>query len=153
MPHVFVESNWLFAFAAPAHHQVPAAAELLDRAQHGEFILHMPNLCIGEAREAIMAKCQPRKEANAIRRFLSWSEPAGGVTKADAEVTRAILDKYENSVRQNLNDLDGTLRPPSGPAVSQHLRLSMMRCLTLPQHSLWTALPRNCSITRSWRAS
>ncbi len=30
MPHVFVESNWLFAFAAPAHHQVPAAADNLD---------------------------------------------------------------------------------------------------------------------------
>jgi hypothetical protein len=43
MPHVFVESNWLFAFAAPAHHQVPAAAELLERARLGEFTLHMPN--------------------------------------------------------------------------------------------------------------
>jgi hypothetical protein len=53
----------------------------------------MPNVCIGEARQAITTKCQPRKEADAIRRFLSWSEPAGDVTKADAAVTRAILDK------------------------------------------------------------
>ena len=110
MPHVFVESNWLFAFAAPAHHQVPAAAELLGRARHGDFTIHMPNICIGEARQAIMTKCQPRKEANAIRRFLSWSEPAGDVTKADAAVTRAILDKYENSVKHDLDDLDGALR-------------------------------------------
>src|SRR5438874_2163865 len=108
MPHVFVESNWLFAFAAPAHHQVPAAAELLNRADHGEFILHMPNPCIGEARQAILTKCQPRKEADAIRRFLSWSEPDGGVTNADAAVTRAVLYKYENSVKRELKNLNGT---------------------------------------------
>jgi hypothetical protein len=112
MPHVFVESNWLFAFAAPAHHQVPDAAELLNRARHGDFTIHMPNVCIGEARQAIMTKCHPRKEANAIRRFLSWSEPAGEVTKSDAAVTRAILDKYENSVKRDLDDLDSTLRRP-----------------------------------------
>ncbi len=110
MPHVFVESNWLFAFAAPAHHQVRAAAELLDRARQGEFTVHMPNVCIGEARQAILTKCQPRKEANAIRRFLSWSEPAGYVTVADAVVARGILDKYENSVRRSLDELDTTLR-------------------------------------------
>jgi hypothetical protein len=110
MPHVFVESNWLFAFAAPAHHQVPAAAELLDRALKGEFILHMPNICLGEARQAILTKCQPRKEANAVRRFLSWAEPAGHVTADDVVATRRILDKYENSVKGALNELDGTLR-------------------------------------------
>lgn len=105
-----MESNWVFAFAAPAHHQVPAAAELLDRASHGEFIIHLPNVCLGEARQAIMAKCQPRKEADAVRRFLSWSEPAHLVTKADAEITRVILDKYESSVKGDLEKLDSTLR-------------------------------------------
>src|ERR1035437_4494545 len=110
MPHVFVESNWLFAFAAPAHHQVPAAAELLERARQGQFTVHLPNICIGEARLAILTNCQPRKEANAIRRFLSWSEPTGHVTVADSAVARGILDKYENSVKHALDDLDTTLR-------------------------------------------
>jgi len=110
MPHVLVESNWLFAFAAPAHHQVPDAAELLNRARRGDFTIHMPNVCIGEARQAIMTKCQPRKEADAIRRFLSWSESAGDVTKDHAAVTRAILDKYENSLKRDLDDLDNSLR-------------------------------------------
>jgi hypothetical protein len=107
---VFVESNWLFAVAAPAHHQLPEAAELLDRARGGEFTLHMPNVCLREAREAIMAKCQPRKEANALRGFLSWSEPAGILTKADAETTRAVLEKYENSLKRDLDKLDTTLQ-------------------------------------------
>ena len=52
--------------------EVPDAAELLNRARRGDFTIHMPNVCIGEARQAIMTKCQPRKEADAIRRFLSW---------------------------------------------------------------------------------
>lgn len=110
MPHVFVETNWLFAYAAPAHHQLPAAAALLDRARQGEFTLHMPNLCFGEARQAILTKCQPRNEANAIRKFLSWSGPAGQVAEKDAAITRVVLDKYESSIKRDLDALDDTLR-------------------------------------------
>jgi len=114
VPHVFVEANWLFAYAAPAHHQVPDAAELLERAQRGEFTLHLPNVCIGEARQAIRTKCQPRTEANAVRRFLSWSIPAGKVTPQEASITRAILNKYESSIQEDLNKLDDTLRILAG---------------------------------------
>ena len=110
MPHVFVETNWLFAYAAPAHHQIPAAAELLDRAQRAEFTLHIPNLCFGEARQPILTKCQPRNEADAIRLFLTWAQPAGHITKADATATRLVLDKYESSIKQDLGRLDSTLR-------------------------------------------
>jgi hypothetical protein len=110
VPHVFVETNWLFAYAAPAHHQVPAAAELLERARRGQFTLHIPNLCVGEARQAIRAKCQPRTEANAIRRFLSWSTPAGNIGLEDANITRTVLDKYENSIQEDLSKLDDNLR-------------------------------------------
>jgi len=105
-----VETNWLFAYAAPARHQVPAAAELLGRAQHSEFTLHMPNICFGEARQAILAKCQPRNEANAIRRFLTWAQPAEHVTEADAAATRGVLDKYEYRIKKVLENLDDTLR-------------------------------------------
>ncbi len=105
-----MESNWLFAYAAPAHHQVPAAAQLLDRAERGEFTVHMPNICIGEARQAILTKCQPRSEATAIRRFLTWAHPAEHVTTADAAATRVVLDKYESSIKQDLENLDDALR-------------------------------------------
>jgi len=109
VPHVFVETNWLFGYAAPAHHQVPAAAELLERARRGEFTLHLPNICIGEARKAILAKCQPRNEANAIRRFLKWAEPGGDISKEDAAVTRTLVDRYENSTKRDLDSLDNRL--------------------------------------------
>jgi hypothetical protein len=114
VPHVFVETNWLFAYAAPAHHQVPAAAELLERAQRGEFRLHLPNVCLGEARQAIRAKCQPRTEANAIRRFLSWATPAGRVTPEHADITRTILGKYVSSIQEDLDKLDNNLRILAG---------------------------------------
>ena len=109
MPHVFVESNWLFAVAAPAHHQVPAAVELLERARHGEFILHLPNVCIGEAREAILTKCQPRREADAIRRFLTWAEPAGRVSKADAAVARGYTATSRYLSRHDVKALSSRL--------------------------------------------
>ena len=35
MHHVFVETNWLHDYAAPAHHKVPEAVTLLERAQRG----------------------------------------------------------------------------------------------------------------------
>lgn len=114
MPHVFVETNWLVAHAAPAHHQVPAAAELLERAQAGEFMLHFPNVCLGEARQAIRAKCQPRTEANAVRQFLSWAIPAGNVTREDADITRTALGKYESSLQESLKNLDDDLRILAG---------------------------------------
>jgi hypothetical protein len=107
--HVFVETNWLFGYAAPAHHHVPAAADLLERSRRGEFTLHLPNVCLGEARKAILAKCQPRNEANAIRRFLTWAEPGGDISKEDAAITRALLDRYERNIRHDLDALDDTL--------------------------------------------
>jgi hypothetical protein len=106
---VFVETNWLFACAAPAHHQVPAAVELLDRAKTGEFILHLPNLCIGEARHAIRTKCQPRTEANALRRFITYATAALSINAADATIARTMLDKYESSIKADLDSLDDRL--------------------------------------------
>jgi len=108
VPHVFVETNWLFDYAAPAHNQVPEAVELLERSKRGEFTLHLPNLCIGEARQAIRTKCQPRREAEAIRRFLT-DHAAAGITAVEAESTRTILDKYERSIKDDLDQLDDRL--------------------------------------------
>jgi hypothetical protein len=108
VPHVFVETNWLYAYAAPAHHQVPEAADLLERARRGEFVLHLPNICIGEARQAILNKCTPRREADALRRFLSWATPVS-ISETDATITRSVLNKYEASIKADLAGLDDTL--------------------------------------------
>jgi len=62
MRHVFVETNWVFAYAAPAHHKRLDAVELLARARANEVRIHLPAPCLTEARLPIMRKCQPRNE-------------------------------------------------------------------------------------------
>src|SRR5437667_413829 len=50
MKHVFVETNWVVAYAAPAHLQLPAALSLAERAAAGELRLYIPSVCLTEAR-------------------------------------------------------------------------------------------------------
>jgi hypothetical protein len=114
VPHVFVESTWLFAYLAPAHHQIPAAVELLERAKRGDFTLHMPAACIGEISSLIPQKCKPRNEANALRKFLSWSQSAGLVSDNEAGVVRSVLNKYESSIQQDIDDVNRKIHDLAG---------------------------------------
>jgi predicted nucleic acid-binding protein len=109
MLHVFVETNWIVDIAAPEHRRLPAARELLDRARSGEFELHLPALCISEARRAILHRFQPRGEADAIRRYVQWASAEGKVSKSDAGVVFAALDNFESKVRGELSNLGQTL--------------------------------------------
>jgi predicted nucleic acid-binding protein len=114
VPHVFVETNWLYAYAARPHRSVPAAAKLLDRARSGDFTLHIPNVCLGEARATIIRKCQPRNETDAIRRFVTWAQVAGHMSDPGSATVRAAVDKYESAIRQDLDRLDDTIRTLAG---------------------------------------
>src|SRR6266542_2004859 len=110
MLHIFVETNWVFAVAAPAHHKRPDAVELLERARSNEVELHIPSPCLTEARQPIMTRCQPRHEADAIRQFLIWARSPGSITAEQEEVTREILDRFEQQVRAELRQLDDIIR-------------------------------------------
>ena len=46
MRHVFVETNWVVEYAAPAHRKTPAALELLDRNAKEEIKLYLPVICV-----------------------------------------------------------------------------------------------------------
>jgi hypothetical protein len=109
MRHVFVETNWVFGYAAPAHHKRLDAVELLRRARDGEVELHLPSLCITEARRPILTKCQPRQEADAIRRFLLRAKEEQIVTADEGQTTRQVLDRFEQQVRAELRQLDDKL--------------------------------------------
>jgi predicted nucleic acid-binding protein len=113
MRHVFVETNWVFACAAPAHHREVQAVELLDRARAGELQLHLPSPCLTEARQAIAVKCQPRNEADAIRRFLKRASAEQRVSSEDERITREVLDRFDRQVHRELeqfNDIIVALR-------------------------------------------
>jgi hypothetical protein len=111
MRHVFVETNWVVAFAAPAHHklQVPAAADLLERAATNEILLHLPSVCVSEARHPIHERFQVRNEADRIRQFLLWATDEGHVSPEEEITTRKVLDKMEGFVKRDLGQLENTL--------------------------------------------
>ena len=109
MLHVFVETNWVVDYAAPAHRQTPAAHGLMERARKGELKLLLPALCISEARKVIVSKFQPRGEANAIRHFVRWAAMAGKLTHADRDAVMRTVAMFEDRVRVELANLDSTL--------------------------------------------
>lgn len=110
MRHVFVETNWVVACAAPAHHRIPATLKLLERAARGELILYLPAISIAEARRPITVDFQSRFEAERIRQYLLWARDAGLVTPADEEVVRVALDRMEGRVKADLAKIEETLR-------------------------------------------
>lgn len=104
MQHVFVETNWVVAYAAPAHHKDENAVELLARARAGELMLHIPALCLVEARHPIW-KLQPRHEADAIRNFLPWARAQAKIDEAEEHAVRRVLNMFESRIGQELRRL------------------------------------------------
>ena len=110
MPHVFVETNWVVAYAAPAHLQVPAAAQLIKKARAGKLTLHLPALCLTEARHPLRTKFQPRATADSVRKYVAWATREGKVEHDSANTIRLILDQYEATVSAELDQLDYRLQ-------------------------------------------
>ena len=108
MLHVFVETNWVVDYAAPVHYRAPAAVRLLDRTRAGELRLHLPSICLSEARRPILTKHQSR-HTDTVRQFLKWAKPRGLVNTEDGLATGRVLDLLEQQVRTDLSELDQTL--------------------------------------------
>ena len=83
MRHVFVETNWVVEYAAPAHRKTPAALELLDRAAREEIRLYLPVISVTEARRPVAERFQVRTEADRVRQFLLWARDTGIVDAAE----------------------------------------------------------------------
>jgi len=73
--HVFVETNFVVEWAAPAHLRAPAARELVDRAARDELTLYVPAICLSEAGPVLRSeRWQPRRDTDPIRSFLRANE-------------------------------------------------------------------------------
>jgi hypothetical protein len=107
--HLFVETNWLYAYAAPAHHKVPAAVTLLERAQRGDFILHIPNVSFAEARQSIHTKCQPA-DGPGIHRYIRWAHKNSELNDLQAEEAHRLAEKYLQDIRRELNAVPTMLK-------------------------------------------
>lgn len=101
MRHVFVETNWLHDYAAPAHHKVPEAVTLLERAERGEFILHIPNASFVEARQSIQVKCQP-VDGPGVHRYIRWAYKNGELNDEQANEAHQLADRYVQGINREL---------------------------------------------------
>jgi predicted nucleic acid-binding protein len=120
MKHVFVETNWVVDYCAPAHRKGFAAAQLLDSARSGTLQLHLPSPCLAEAAGVIRKKFQPR-EPDAVREYLRWAKLNGHVDGGDESAARRVLDRFEKLVNDGLDTLDdrlSALRSEAGLEVS-----------------------------------
>lgn len=110
MLHVFVETNWVVDYAAPAHNKVQAAIDLLRRAANGEIKLHLPAICLAEARHPLSTKFQTRQAADRIRQFVTWAISTNQLTAEQAGAIRTGVNLMENVVKNDLQRIEVTLR-------------------------------------------
>ena len=113
MHHVFVETNWLHDYAAPAHHKGPDAVTLLERAQRGEFILHIPNVSFAEARQSIQTKCQA-VDGPGIHRYIRWAQKNGELNDEQAGEAHRLAERYVQSINKELSAVPSILTNLTG---------------------------------------
>lgn len=90
--------------------QVPAAAQLIEKAGAGELTLHLPAVCLTEARHPLRTKFQPRATADSVRKYLGWATRESKVEHHSADMVRVLLDQYEATVSAELDQLDYRLQ-------------------------------------------
>ncbi|MGH9430204.1 MAG: hypothetical protein ACRD3T_01540 [Terriglobia bacterium] len=110
MKHVFVETNWVVQYAAPAHLRLPAALTLGRKAEAGELRMYIPSVCLTEARQPIRKKYNPRSPADSIRTYLAWATAEGTLNAGDCSTARRVVDQYEAAVLAELAGLEERLR-------------------------------------------
>jgi len=110
MTHVLVETNWVVAYAAPAHARVREAIALAQKAASGEVRLYVPSVCLSEARYPIRTKFHPRRPAEAVRNYMAWAVAEGTLSAEEGGVARRVLDRYETSVLAELAGIEDRLR-------------------------------------------
>ncbi|HEY6465368.1 MAG TPA: hypothetical protein VIY69_05210 [Candidatus Acidoferrales bacterium] len=104
--HVFVETNWVVDCFAPAPFATAAAIGLLRLAREASIALHIPGICLSEARAVVRKKFQPRNQADPLRSYLRWAKENHRI-EPDAESTvRRSLDRYESFILTELEQLE-----------------------------------------------
>ncbi len=114
--HVIVETNWVVDFAAPSLAQGPAAQALLEQARAGELVLHVPALCLVEARKVVRERTA-RDYTTAVRRFIRAEREGGRVDRTNADAAYRVLDGFEQFVERDRKEaagrIDGLRREPA----------------------------------------
>jgi hypothetical protein len=104
MKHVFVESNWVFDFSAPAHLRTPDAQSLATYANAGLLRLYVPGICLREGEDAVRRKCAARN-AKDLLEFRRWAVQQGNLSQNDSDAASPLLERYLGSMQSGLADL------------------------------------------------
>ncbi|CAN1209107.1 hypothetical protein TUMEXPCC7403_02720 [Tumidithrix helvetica PCC 7403] len=107
---ILIETNWVVDIIAPAHLQSPQVVELLARAEAGEFELHIPAICLAEARETIPRRYAPKSRSDDFRKFVTWAKNEGKINTQDVDAARRIFDKFDGLVKGELMKVPERLR-------------------------------------------
>jgi hypothetical protein len=102
MRHVFVETNWVGEYPAPAYLPRPPALELAQRAEAGDLRLYLPAICLTESQHPIRKAYESRPSADALRGYLAWASSRGEVQANDVQTVQRLLDQYESAARAEL---------------------------------------------------
>lgn len=108
MRHVFVETNWVVDWGAPAHLRHAAALELEEKAAKGDVFLHVPAFCLSEAKRRIRT-LHPKLAREAVGSFLPWAHRAGYITKEAETTVRQVLGEMDSRVKNDLDVLNNRL--------------------------------------------
>src|SRR5690349_2430382 len=95
--HVFVETNWVVDVVAPVLSRNRDALDLYDRARKGEVQLHLPAVCLIEARKVVAAR-GVRADLNAIRSYVRDMRADGRIDENTATTSFEVLQRFEQYV-------------------------------------------------------
>lgn len=107
MTAVFVESNWVYEYCAPAHRRTRDAEALVTRAGNGEIQLFIPSICLREGAAAVRTKCQP--QVTDLRKYRRLAVSEGTLSREKSDLVVAFLDEFEGQVRKHLAAIDERL--------------------------------------------
>lgn len=97
LKHVLVETNWVVDVVAPSLSRNRDAVALHDSARRGDVILHVPAICLVEARKVVRER-RPRADLEAIRSFIRDRRDSGEIDGAIANAGFEVLSRFHQHV-------------------------------------------------------
>jgi len=95
--HVFVETNWVVDFVAPAISRNPGAGKLLERSRRGEVVLHVPAIALSEAHKVVRERSL-RADLDNIRAFVRDLKESAVIDEQAANVMFEVLSRFQQYV-------------------------------------------------------
>jgi hypothetical protein len=95
--HVLVETNWVVDVVAPSLSRNPDAAALHEGARRGDVVLHVPAICLLEARKVVRER-RVRADLEAIRSFVRDRKASADIDEPTANAAFDVLSRFQQHV-------------------------------------------------------